>query len=284
MRAAGCPRHSLVHGRHVFKKLMLHGLRTSLEHPQEAVSMGFAIVLPAHNEEQMLKRTLPSITNLEPDEIIILLDRCTDGSEEVCKRLAPDAELIEVKERSSWKHQINYLYALGIGLAEEHVVLLAQADVSLDPRIRGLIHYAEDHVVSFRYLPYLGWNTFTIFVQSLLPFVRKLSGVLAFPRDWQFKYELISDSELEFDTEVGYKVQKYGLPYIYFRTACWNLRYRYGPQRLYEVGRARRLLGRPLWTTALVSMARLQPAVLIGYLRARGGRQIQPSSLSLERT
>jgi len=231
--------------------------------------MGFTIILPVHNEEQMLKRTLPSMIRLKPDEVVVLLDRCTDKSHEICERLMPGARLVEVEERSSWRHQINYLYALGIELAGEPVVLLAQADVSLDPRIRELIHHAEDHVVSFRYLPYLGWNTFVIFIQSLLPFVRRLSGVLAFPRDWQFKYKLISDSELEFDTEVGYKVQKYGLPYIYFRTACWNLRYKYGPERLYEVGRARRLLGRSLWSTALISMVRLQPAVLIGYLRAQ---------------
>ena len=60
--------------------------------------MGFTIILPVHNEEQMLKRTLPSMIRLKPDEVVVLLDRCTDKSHEICERLMPGARLDGVKD------------------------------------------------------------------------------------------------------------------------------------------------------------------------------------------
>jgi len=45
--------------------------------------MTVSVVLPVHNEAEMLKITLPSIQQLHLDEVVIVFDRCTDNSEKI---------------------------------------------------------------------------------------------------------------------------------------------------------------------------------------------------------
>ena len=230
----------------------------------------FAAILPIHDEEKMLLRTLPSISHVQPDEVVCVLDRCCDRSGEICRRvLGEKAKLIHVDGELGWRKRINALYRIGVEESSNPIVLLTQADVTLDPEINSLIRYAENHVCSFRNLPYLGWNTLVTFTLSLLPKF-KLSGILAMPKEWIHRYGLIQDSELEFDTQIGRKVIEYRLPYLYFRTSCWNLR-PYRRERLPEVGRAKRLTGRKPYGVILTSILRLQPEVVVGYLQ--GGRR-----------
>jgi glycosyltransferase involved in cell wall biosynthesis len=227
----------------------------------------FTIILPIHNEEAMLRRTLPSIIKLKPTQVVCVFDRCYDRSETLCKRTLGSAlTSIHVNEVLH-ENQVTALYRLGVEEASQSIVLLTQADVVLDPKIRGLIKYAGDHVCSFRNLPYLGWNTFVTFALSLAPKFR-FSGVLAFPKTWFYEYDLINlESGLEWDTQIAQKVRKLGLPYRYFKTDCWNLR-PYVRSRLWAIGEARRKLGRKWAGTLLYSVIRLQPEVFAAYLKS----------------
>jgi glycosyltransferase involved in cell wall biosynthesis len=46
-------------------------------------SVKFSIVLPIHNEEENLRYTLKSLFDLLPDEVIAVLDNCTDHSKQM---------------------------------------------------------------------------------------------------------------------------------------------------------------------------------------------------------
>jgi len=227
----------------------------------------FTVVLPVHNEEIMLRKTLPSIKAIKPGEVVCVFDRCSDGSQRLCKAyLGEIMTPLIVRKRLDGNHLAS-LYLMGISQANHETVLLTQADVTLDPRISHLIHEAKNHVCSFRNLPYLGWNTLVTFTLSLMPKFR-FSGVLAFPKRWT---PLLIDAEndLEWDTQIARKVRELNLPYKYFKTACWNLR-PYVRSRLWAIGETRRKLGRRPLGTLLYSVVRLQPEVFTAYLRSRG--------------
>jgi len=215
----------------------------------------------------MLRKTLPSIKAIKPSEVVCVFDRCSDGSQRLCKAyLGKVMTPLIVRKRLDGNHLAS-LYLMGISQANHEIVLLTQADVTLDPRISHLIHEAKNHVCSFRNLPYLGWNTLVTFMLSLMPKFR-FSGVLAFPRHWT---PLLIDveSDLEWDTQIARKVRELNLPYKYFKTVCWKLR-PYVRSRLWVIGETRRKLGRKPLGTLLYSIVRLQPEVFTAYLRARG--------------
>jgi len=48
----------------------------------------FSVVVPIHNEAKYLPYSLPAIYRLEPDEVILIFDRCTDESLEISKNIS----------------------------------------------------------------------------------------------------------------------------------------------------------------------------------------------------
>ena len=61
---------------------------------------GVAIVIPAHNEEELLERCLKSVDSatrrVETDvRVVVVLDACRDGSEEVAARWPVSVVLID---------------------------------------------------------------------------------------------------------------------------------------------------------------------------------------------
>ena len=218
----------------------------------------------------MLARTLGSLAGLKLDQYVVVLDRCSDRSEMLVKKFLAPLKLVKVERESGWRIHLNYLYKLGIEEADGDVVFLTQADIAVDSRIRSYLSLAEDRVVSFRNLPYLGWTTGVVLALTSLPFARRFSGLLAFPRDWFFKYHLFRDTDILFDTQIYSTVKKLRLPYMYVKTNSWNLR-PYTPRaKLYELGAARRKLGRGFLPTLLRAYVYLQPEVAVGWMWEAG--------------
>ena len=101
--------------------------------------INFSIVIPVHNEFNMLIQTLPSIFQLEAKEIIFVLDRCTDRTKELIEDFQSrfhfkrvDTRILSIEFKSQWNSHLNFLYDVGIKNARSEINLLSQADVLLD--------------------------------------------------------------------------------------------------------------------------------------------------------
>ena len=53
----------------------------------EAIS-DFSVVMPIHNESELLKLSLPAVYRLDPAETILIFDDCTDDSYDVAVDIA----------------------------------------------------------------------------------------------------------------------------------------------------------------------------------------------------
>ncbi|OGD55672.1 hypothetical protein A3K78_07575 [Candidatus Bathyarchaeota archaeon RBG_13_52_12] len=126
--------------------------------------MKFSIVLPIHNEEENLRYTLKSIFDLQPDEVIAVLDNCTDHSKQMLEAYTRQInfrgrlQLLEVKEiPKEWNYRVAYLFRHGYHVARNDAILTTAADIVLDQNVkRHIREFGRDDVkiISFGLIPY----------------------------------------------------------------------------------------------------------------------------------
>ena len=58
-------------------------------------STDFSVVMPIHNESELLKLSLPSVFRLDPAETILIFDNCTDDSYNVAVEIAKRTKFFE---------------------------------------------------------------------------------------------------------------------------------------------------------------------------------------------
>jgi len=116
----------------------------------------FSVVVPIHNEEKNLPYSLPSIYRLNPDEVILLMDHCTDNSEHVAYGLVKQYGMLDrtrfvgVDSRESdfrFCHAFNRYY--GGQLASYDVVLNVDADLIVDHKIASYVERVGKNGVGF---------------------------------------------------------------------------------------------------------------------------------------
>ncbi len=152
-----------------------------------------SIVMPVHNEQENLLFSLPSLFAIEPDEIIILLDRCGDKSKEIIEasskklRYRGRIKLIEVSENfPDWRYRVARLFRMGFKAARNDTILTMAADIVLDSRIKDyvqIIQGSDVKLVSFglKYYPV----DMIYFVKRLITLIspsRGFSGVFLFSK------------------------------------------------------------------------------------------------------
>ena len=193
----------------------------------ETGEVDFSVVIPVHNEAEMLRRTLPSIYRLDSREAVFILDRCTDSTKEVIRNFwgkqgsdKTKLVLLEVKEKSTWRIHLNFLYDLGIRNATSEVVLLSQADIIHDyTTIKSNLEWALNGMVSFAVLehPHISpWNHFvTKTLQTVGGFlgVQRFSGIIGMRKSHYLGCPLTSDDSLNFDTQLQINFEKKGYSY-----------------------------------------------------------------------
>lgn len=93
----------------VFNSLRVTGVAYT---PKLLKNISFAILIPAHNEEDVIEKTLLSVKAQvsENDRILVVADNCTDNTKDIANGLN-----VEVVIRSN-KHQIGKGYALEFGI------------------------------------------------------------------------------------------------------------------------------------------------------------------------
>jgi glycosyltransferase involved in cell wall biosynthesis len=149
--------------------------------------------MPVHNEEDNLRYSLPSLFSLEPDQVIILLDRCSDRSREIIevssRRLdyKGDLKLVDVEEDfPDWRYRVALLFRMGFELSTNDSILTMAADIVLDPRVKNYVSTVQGSdvkLVSFglKYYPV----DITYFVKRLVTLIfpaRGFSGVFIFSK------------------------------------------------------------------------------------------------------
>lgn len=111
-----------------------------------------SIVIPVHNEEETLNQCLTSIRRQKVVEIIVVLDRCSDGSQKIAEKHANDDPRVKVLTLDKHKFKTNYMAEtvnVGISKAKSDVTGFVDADTILGPNyISLLLPYLKKPMVS----------------------------------------------------------------------------------------------------------------------------------------
>jgi hypothetical protein len=149
--------------------------------------------MPVHNEQDNLLFSLPGIFALGPDEVVVVLDRCSDESRKVievaAERLgyAGNLKLIEVSgDFPDWRYRVARLFRMGFKAARNDTILTMAADIIPDKKIVDYVPTIESSdvkLVSFglKYYPV----SMVYFVKRLVTLVfpaRGFSGVFLFSK------------------------------------------------------------------------------------------------------
>jgi glycosyltransferase involved in cell wall biosynthesis len=237
----------------------------------------FSLVIPVHDEANMLPLTLTDIRKLKANEVIFVLDRCTDSTEKIIrdfwKKYDSGARLVllRIQRESRWRMHLNFLYDIGIRKAESKIVLLSQADILHDyGKINRNIKDALHGMVSFAVSEHPHVSPWNHFITRVLQRgggkigIQRFSGVIALNKKGYLKKPLKPNDPFLFDTQL-----QQNFPNYKFQPSR-NLNLRpWVKNKLWMAGLHRYQLGKPLWKPLLFSMLRLTPKFFAGYAYAK---------------
>jgi cellulose synthase/poly-beta-1,6-N-acetylglucosamine synthase-like glycosyltransferase len=126
------------------------GVQRSLpDHAIEPVTV--TVLIPAHNEERTLPTTLPALLQQSrpPDRVIVVADNCTDGTLDVAAANGVEtfATVGNTEKKAGALNQV--LRDLLPGLGDNDVIMVMDADTSLDPGFiaEGVRRFESDDVL-----------------------------------------------------------------------------------------------------------------------------------------
>jgi len=243
----------------------------------------FSVAVPIHNEEKFLPYTLPSIFRLDPNEVILIFDRCTDKSIPISRKISEHInykgviKFIEVNNPSpEWASRIAFLRMYAFKLASNDIILNTDADIILDPKIKDylkLIGKNNIGLISFsrKEYPFTFQNFVSNLISAIIPTIG-FAGTYAFSK--KALHETINEKFMKQihsaeDTYIHIMIsKKYKTKFI--RTNNIHLRPREDKKRHYSKGVSRWWIKHdPLWRVFLHSLVYLRPMVFVGYMHAR---------------
>jgi glycosyltransferase involved in cell wall biosynthesis len=93
-----------------------------------------SLVLPCHNEENFLPYSLPSIKRAPIDELVVVLDRCTDRTEQLIDSVDfPFPVKKVVKTEQKWHSPTAEVFELGFKNSSGDLLFSTAGDMILDP-------------------------------------------------------------------------------------------------------------------------------------------------------
>lgn len=115
-----------------------------------------SVVLPVHNEEEYLPFSLNALVKAPIDELIIILDRCTDRSEHIINRVKfPYKVQIIKKTDQKWRCATAEVFEIGFSHTKGDFLYTMAADFVLDYRNQFDLRYFEKaDILSFFYYAY----------------------------------------------------------------------------------------------------------------------------------
>ncbi len=240
--------------------------------------MQYSAVLPIHNEQELLPYSLPSIYQLQPDETVLLFDRCTDNSLQIAHKIATKHHMVNktrfvnVLEESDYQMRSAYLRVLGCTLAKHNTILYSNADLILDPKIKEYIKSVTKYgLITFEYKDYpINWRmNIKRLISKILPF-DWLGAVRLFDRRLMFKHENLEElKSLESeDTHLANAIREHKKT-LYIHTNTTHLRPRENQKRHYLRGRLYAQFNRSFLLTVASAISMLRFGLLKGYIHER---------------
>jgi glycosyltransferase involved in cell wall biosynthesis len=125
----------------------------------------FSVIMPIHNESHLLKFSLPTVYKLNPTEVILLFDNCTDNSYEVAVEIAKKINFFEKTifrmigedQGDDFSFRPTFLRRMGYLMAKCKKILKTDADLVLDPKIKKYITLLGKNnikIITFEFLDY----------------------------------------------------------------------------------------------------------------------------------
>ncbi len=241
----------------------------------------FTVVLPVHNEENLLPVTFPAIYDLDPEEILVILDYCTDRSEEIIKKIHDDIggdvtlSLMDGYVDPSFKWNIPYLRRKAYVKARNDLILNTSADILLDPGISKTVKMIDDKVKLLKYglldYPY----TIQCFLRRLYSTFTPLEsnrGLYTFDKEAWLETEdpeSVMNLESSEDTHLILSMEKkYRTKYV--NTNTFTLRPNEQFSRNIERGKNyAKLVGIGYLKALGMSFLMLRPHFFVGYVKQR---------------
>lgn len=241
--------------------------------------MDVSLIMAVHNEEKYLPRSLPPLVKSNIKEFIVILDKCTDNSENIVKRYVPNAKIIK-KNKQKWRNSYAENLQIGFNIAECNLICIHDADIESPPNfIYTLAKYINDIVVSVSPMIYTDKNA--SFLNLFYYYWEKTYNFAPLGREPRggvrlIKYNCLEevggfkdveapDTQLDLDLrQKGYQTK------IVDEVRCLHLRKFSFSKAIHSQilsGKMRRRIKMPLWRVLGHSIIRLRPFVLYGYLQ-----------------
>jgi hypothetical protein len=240
-------------------------------------------VMAVHDEAEYLRYSLPALRGIPFDELIFVLDRCTDDSEELIRRLAPRNSKVLFKEEQRWVYtRAGETFQMGFDRARNDAVFALGADLILtrrafdvaeelmgDPGVGSVFFgFTQRSVESVwrsvheEYINFLKRYLLDRFSPYRMLFT---TGVYCFRRS----LARLRDVPAEYDDLHG-QIRAKGYRVVYVPdVGIIHLRAGLSREKQIWHGRVRAKLNEPLMKVALHSIVNLKPWTLITYLRCK---------------
>lgn len=239
-------------------------------------------VIPVHNEEEYLRYSLPPLKIIPFDEVVFVLDRCTDNSEQIIRNLGPRNSRIVKKWKQRWTYSFAETFQTGFDEARNDLVIALGADliftpeafaitkeVMRDPKvgctffgfarrpIRGIRRRIHEEYINF--MKHFMLDSFSPYRTEFATGVYCFRKSLAKLRDVPVEY-----------IDLHNQIRAKGYEAVYVANAgIIHLRTGLSKEKQIWHGRVRAKLHEPLMKVALHSMINVKPWTLITFLRCR---------------
>jgi glycosyltransferase involved in cell wall biosynthesis len=270
----------------------------------EEGDMKVSVVMPIHNEEDLLPYSLRALLSAPAHEFIFVLDRCTDNSKNVVSRFAASVGRCKILEKreASWLNAAAEAYDFGAQYASGDWIYFIDADTVVDRRVFDPKYWQQGNAFRFRYYNYdiRGIPIRSAYEKVLLRITERLgistghfATVVSFKGDYwrKTRHELQSPwrlaKEVPLENIEGLRKnptlalrgiilqeqRRYERDFVRVRdTNCLHLRPKNSTDQQELQGIARYVLGYPLWKVLLHSIMYFEIRTLIAFVHAKSGR------------
>lgn len=238
--------------------------------------MTLSCVVAVYNEEKYLPYSLPMIGDPLFNEIVIVLDRCTDNSEAMVNKVRDGRFLLQYKDSQLWENPLAEAKNMGCSTATGDFLMITDADFILDVDAvnRGRELLLDDPMcdaVVFTYNQYSFYSSVfhrikDIWINLLWKLIRRggfmptRSGI----------YLIRKNSAIIPDKPSEYDYLQRNLRTTSITSRSLHLRPKRSKEDQYTRGRTRSQLAQySLMRTVIMSILLLEPYLLTGYLEGR---------------